>query len=237
MGITVDDLRRVSIAINRTVEVFGGARKAAAPREVTAVESELNARCDELEALVIEQAEVIAELRALLEPDTTAALSEQIIPPIFGGHEDTMTPNEQAELDREQAELDRCFSYHAPAALADRAKYEALTTKCTELATLLFEVCPPGSDRGEALRLLQWARLCANASLASLGQPRPAMKDAAAMTDEKWVGKRVIWRHPDGDSTGVVVRVERRGERLCCFVLDDAGHEWFAVTELLEVVR
>lgn len=89
MGITVDDLRRESIAINRTVEVFGGARKAAAPREVTAVESELNARCDELEALVIEQAEVIAELRALLESDTTTPLSEQIIPPIFGGHEDT----------------------------------------------------------------------------------------------------------------------------------------------------
>jgi hypothetical protein len=54
------------------------------------------------------------------------------------------------------------------------------------------------------------------------------------MTDAEWVGRRVIWRHPDGDSAGVVVRVERRVERLCCFVLDDAGHEWFAVTDLLE---
>ena len=59
---------------------------------------------------------------------------------------------------------------------------------------------------------------------------------AAARADEKWVGKRVIWRHPDGDSTGVVLRVGRRGERLCAFVLADEGHEWFAVTELLEVV-
>lgn len=52
-----------------------------------------------------------------------------------------------------------------------------------------------------------------------------------------WVGKRVIWRHPDGDSTGLVVQVDHRAPRLYCTVLDDAGHEWGAVAELLEVVQ
>ena len=55
--------------------------------------------------------------------------------------------------------------------------------------------------------------------------------------DERWVGKRVIWRHPIGDSTGVVLRTEQRDAGLFCFVLDDAGHEWGAIAGLLEVVR
>lgn len=65
----------------------------------------------------------------------------------------------------EQRELDRCFDYHAPDP-ADRAKFEAITAKSKELAALLMEQCPPGSDRDAALLKLREARMMANASIA-----------------------------------------------------------------------
>lgn len=62
-------------------------------------------------------------------------------------------------------ELARCFDYHLPDP-ADRAKFEAITAKTKELAALLMEQCPPGSDRDAALLKLREARMMANAAIA-----------------------------------------------------------------------
>lgn len=70
----------------------------------------------------------------------------------------------------EARELTRCFDYHQPAA-DDRAKYEQITAKTKDLATLVFELCPPGPDRDAALLRLREARMMANASIACKHTP------------------------------------------------------------------
>lgn len=65
----------------------------------------------------------------------------------------------------EQIEIARCFDYHAPEP-EDRAKYEQLTSKVRELAELICDLCPQGSDRDAALMQLRLTRMLANASIA-----------------------------------------------------------------------
>lgn len=69
-----------------------------------------------------------------------------------------------------EAELARCFDYHAPGA-EDRAKYEQLTAAMRTAARTIYATCPRGPDRTAALTALRSARMWANASIACKDAP------------------------------------------------------------------
>ena len=65
--------------------------------------------------------------------------------------------------------IDDLFTYHAPT--DDQIpRYEAINAAARAFAHAIDEHCPPSADRTHAVRLVQQARMTANASIALDGR-------------------------------------------------------------------
>lgn len=61
--------------------------------------------------------------------------------------------------------ISRLFDYHRPTP-EQAAKYERIGAAVKELARVLYESCPEGSDLDAAIQRLRETRMLANASIA-----------------------------------------------------------------------
>lgn len=68
----------------------------------------------------------------------------------------------------DEIQLENFFTYHPPTN-DDVIRYETINVAALHLARTIHRMCPAGSDRTAAVRLVREARMTANAAIACKG--------------------------------------------------------------------
>lgn len=108
----------------------------------------------------------VTDPRAIVLPTAT------LEPPAGGVMVNTLPPlepREDAIGDKERAQLDHVFKYHAPSP-DQLPKYEALRSSAKAFAETIMRNVPPSADRTAALRKVREAVMTANSAIALSGR-------------------------------------------------------------------